>query len=114
MQKPPEREVFLTVLAHSCHQLFHAVDAIGNHNQRFSQRDGVAQTFVTHRVVLNGIDVRDVRQPHTAANQLRSAETNGISPDLFQKFRGIARRTQRGIPGFLVRQRLEALRKGIP
>ena len=49
-----------TVLANSRNQLIHAVDAIGNHNQRFTQGDGVAQAFMTHGFVRDSVDIRHV------------------------------------------------------
>ncbi len=73
-----------TVLPHPCHQLFRAVDAVGNHNQRFTEGYRVAQAFVTHRFILNGVDIRHMGKPDAAANQLGAAESDGIVPDLFR------------------------------
>ena len=69
---------------------------------------------MTHRFILNGVDIRHMGKPDAAANQLGAAESDGIVPDLFQERRGIARRAERGVARFLVRQRLEALREGVP
>ncbi len=72
------------VLTHPCHQLFRAVDSVGNDNQRLAERNGVAQAFVAHGVIRNGIDIRHVRKPHASANQLGAAEANCIVPDFFR------------------------------
>jgi hypothetical protein len=52
----------------------------------------VAQAFVAHGLVLNGVDIRDVGKPDAAANQFGAAEADGVMPHLFQERGGIARR----------------------
>ena len=62
----------------------------------------MAQAFVAHGVILNGVDIRNVGKPDAAANQFGAAETNGVMPDLFQKRGSIARRAERGVSRFFV------------
>ncbi len=69
---------------------------------------------MTHGVVLDSVDIRDVRQSDAAADQFAAAEADRVRPHLFQKGGGIAGVSQRRVAGFLRRQRLEALGKGGP
>ena len=74
----------------------------------------MAQALVAHRLVLDGVDIRHVGKPDAAANEFGAAEADGVMPDLFQERGGIARRAERGVARFLVCQRLEAFREGVP
>ena len=69
---------------------------------------------MAHCFILNGLDIRHVRQTDTAANQLRAAESDRVFPYLFQEFRGVARGSKCRIARFLTGQDLEALREGVP
>ncbi|VEB87825.1 Uncharacterised protein [Citrobacter koseri] len=44
----------------------------------------MAQAFMAHFHILNGIDIRYVRQPDAAANQLGAAKADGVRPDFFR------------------------------
>ncbi len=99
------------VLAHPRQQLVDAVDTLGQHDQRSAEGNGVAQALMTHGVVLDSVDIRDVRQSDAAADQFAAAEADRVRPHLFQKGGGIAGVSQRRVAGFLRRQRLEALGK---
>ena len=74
----------------------------------------MAQAFVAHGFILDGVDIRHVGKPDAAANELGAAEADGVMPDLFQKRGGVAWCAQRRIARFLVCQRLEAFREGVP
>ena len=110
----PANKRHSTVLPHPCHQRFRAVDAVGNQNQRFAERDRVAQAFVAHGLVLDAVDIRDVGKPDAAANEFGAAEPDGIMPDFFQERGSIAWRAERCVARFLVSQRLEAFREDVP
>lgn len=69
---------------------------------------------MTHGVVLDSVDIRDVRQSDAAADQFAAAEADRVRPDFLQKGGGVAGVSQRRVAGFLRRQRLEALGEGGP
>ena len=108
------KQAHSAVLAYPRQQLVDAVDTLGQHNQRFAEGNGVAQAFMAHGVVLDSVDIRDVRQPDAAADQFAAAEANRVGPDFLQKGGSVAGVSQGRVAGFLRRQRLEAFGEGGP
>ena len=89
-------------------------NSVGQQNQRFSQANGMAQAGMAHFIIGNGIQIRNVRKPHAAANQFCSAKPYCIVPDVLQKLRHITRTRQCPILGFLNGQCLKAFSESIP
>ncbi len=50
----------------------------------------MAQALATHGVVLDSVDIRDVRQSDAAADQFAAAEADRVRPHPFQKGGGVA------------------------
>ncbi len=94
------KQAHSAVLAYPRQQLVDAVDTLGQHDQRSAQGNGVAQALMTHGVVLDSVDIRDVRQSDAAADQFAAAEADRVRPDFLQKGGGIAGVSQRRVAGF--------------
>ena len=72
-----------TILTHPGNQFIHAVNARGDHNQHLAERNSMAQAFVAHLFIGDGVDIRNMREAHAAANQLGTAEADRVRPHLF-------------------------------
>jgi len=109
-----EPEQRLAVLADTRQQCVDMLNLRRVDDQRTAQVQGAALAFGAHFGIADAVQIGDVCQADSAADQLAAAVTYGIGPYLLQKLFGIARHRQRYLASLLVAQRQEAIGKNQP
>ncbi|MNI47401.1 hypothetical protein D3C73_1019210 [compost metagenome] len=104
----------LTVLANTRQQRIDMLNLRRIHNQRTAQPQSVALAFGAHLGVTDTVQIGNVRQTDSTADQLTAAVADGICPHLLQELFGITRHRQCRFAGLLVAQYQEAIGENQP